>query len=197
MVGRKGAKRGSDRAAEQPKAGDVGDWVMRPDAPAGGAILRRTDPEWARASCVDLWEAARQGLIAGAIGGAISGAPSTLWALATGRDPLESVRAAGSILAPQAGPLGLLTAAAVVHTGLSLGWGVVLSLLLPRRRPVLLGTLAGAAIATLDLGIVGRHIPRVRALPAGPQVADHLLYGATVGVMLNRQLGVWRQQGSE
>lgn len=130
---------------------------------------------------------ARDGVVAGAIAGVVSGAPSTLWALIRGGDPLEAARAAGSILAPDAGPLGLYTAAAAVHTGLSLGWGVVLARLLPRRRPVVTGAVAGLAIATLDLGIVGRHLPRVRALPSGPQAADHLLYGVTVAIVLRRR----------
>ncbi len=142
---------------------------------------------WVTHSRVEVVDVVRDGLLGGAVAGVISGAPSTAWALATGRDPLESVRAAGSILAPGAGPLGLMAAAVVTHSGLSLGWGVVLSWLLPRRHPIMSGALAGLAIAMLDLGIVGRHIPRVRALPTIPQVADHLLYGATVAVVLNRE----------
>ncbi len=161
------------------------------------AVEASTVAEWWSPTCIDLAQTARDGVVAGAIAGAISGAPSTLWALATGRDPLESVRAAGSILVPNAGPLRLVAAAAATHAGLSLGWGVVLSALLPRRRPVLLGALAGAVIAILDLGIVGRHIPRVRALPSVPQVADHLLYGATVGVVLERRRRLGGLQGSE
>ncbi|MDP8960164.1 MAG: hypothetical protein M3N32_00800 [Actinomycetota bacterium] len=154
---------------------------------AGAGSGNMTGRRWPTPSCLDLAEVTRDGLVAGAIAGVVSGAPSTLWALATGGDPLEAARAAGSILAPNAGPLGLYSAAAVVHSGLSLGWGVVLAWLLPRRRPVLMGALAGVAIATLDLGIVGRHIPRVRALPPGPQVADHLLYGVTVAAVLSRR----------
>lgn len=134
---------------------------------------------------LDLPDSARDGVVAGAIAGVVSGAPSTLWALVTGGDPLEAARAAGSILAPNAGPLGLFTAAAVVHSGLSLGWGMVLARFLPRRQPVLMGALAGLAIAALDLGFVGRHFPRVRALPSGPQVADHLMYGVTVAIVLS------------
>ncbi|MDP8929998.1 MAG: hypothetical protein M3O70_15875 [Actinomycetota bacterium] len=155
--------------------------------PAGAGSGNMTGQGWPPPSCLHLPDVARDGLVAGATAGVVSGAPSTLWALATGGDPLEAARAAGSILAPNAGPLGLYGAAAVVHTGLSLGWGVVLAWLLPRRRPVLMGALAGVAVATLDLGIVGRHVPRVRALPPGPQVADHLLYGVTVAAVLSRQ----------
>jgi hypothetical protein len=64
---------------------------------------------------------------------------------------------------------------------------VLLALSLPRRRSVEVGALAGLAIAALDLGAVGRRFPRVRALPLLPQLADHALYGATVGVVLDRR----------
>ncbi len=183
-------------AAEDPRPGRVAARPARSAVPAGALRSVTASMGGATASVLDLVDALRDGLVAGAVGGVVSGAPSTSWALVTGRDPLESVRAAGSILAPSAGRLGLMSAALITHSGLSLGWGVMLSWLLPRRRPVLLGALAGLAIAALDLGIVGRHIPRVQALPAVPQVADHLLYGATVAVILQREYRV-RQQGSE
>lgn len=77
-------------------------------------------------------------------------------------------------------------AGAGVHTAVSLGWGVVLAAILPRRRPVLSGVAAGAGIAALDLGVVGRRFPRVGALPVLAQVADHLAYGAVVGAVLAR-----------
>ena len=35
--------------------------------------------------------------------------------------------------------------------------------------------------AALDLGVVARRYPAIRALPQGPQWADHLLFGAVVG----------------
>jgi hypothetical protein len=82
----------------------------------------------------------------------------------------------------------LLAAAALpVHLSLSFGWALVLAVILPRRRTVAWGALAGLGIASLDLGIIGRRFPRVRSLPAGPQIADHLLYGATVGMVLDRR----------
>ena len=57
----------------------------------------------------------------------LSGAPSTLHALATGRDPLEATVAAGSILLPRETRRTRLLAAAVpVHLALSLGWAVAL-----------------------------------------------------------------------
>ncbi len=78
----------------------------------------------------------------------------------------------------------LLAAAVATHLAVSLGWALVLSRALPDRRAIPLGALAGLAIAGLDLGIIGRHLPRVRALPQLPQLADHLTYGATVAAVL-------------
>jgi hypothetical protein len=129
----------------------------------------------------------RVGLRAGAVAGVLSGAPSTAHALATGRSPVDAVRAAGTILLPDEHAPGALTAAGVVtHGAISLGWGVALAALLPRRHPVAWGALAGLAIAGLDLGVLARRWPRIRALPTLPQVADHVAYGALVGAMLSR-----------
>jgi hypothetical protein len=51
------------------------------------------------------------------------------------------------------------------------------------------GLAGGAAIAALDLGLlahgpIGRRWPLIRALPVGPQVADHLAFGAIAGAVL-------------
>lgn len=64
---------------------------------------------------------------------------------------------------------------------LSLGWGAVLALGPPRDRTVLSGALAGLGIAALDLGVVGRRFPRIRALALMPQLVDHAAFGAAVG----------------
>jgi len=130
----------------------------------------------------------RDGLTAGAVAAVASGAPSTLWALAAGRDPLEATLAAGSMLVPGENRRGRLAAAAVpVHLALSLSWAVVLAGCLPRRTKVAGGAAAGLAIAALDLGLVARRFPRVRALPLLPQLADHAIYGATVAAVLERR----------
>jgi hypothetical protein len=122
---------------------------------------------------------------AGAWGATLSGLPSTLHALATGRDPLEATKAAGSMLLPrETRTLPLVAAAIPVHLTLSFGWAVVLEQ--AGRGGVARGTAAGLAIAALDLGLVGRRFARVRALPLGPQIVDHLAYGAIVGFALDR-----------
>ena len=128
------------------------------------------------------------GLVAGAVAAILSGAPSTLHALATRTSPLEATLAAGTLLAPRARrPAVLLLAALPVHLALSFGWALALAALLPRRRTVAAATLAGLAIAAFDLGVVGRRYPRIRALAPVPQILDHVAYGATVGVVLSRR----------
>ena len=129
----------------------------------------------------------RVGLRAGAVAAVLSGAPSTVHALATGRSPLDAVQAAGTLLLPDdAAPSALAAAGVVAHSAISLGWGVVLAAVLPRRRTVVWGALAGLAIAALDLGVLARRWPRIRALPTAPQVADHVAFGALVGAVVSR-----------
>ena len=133
----------------------------------------------------------RDVLLAGAAGGLVSGLPSTVHALATGRSPIEATRAAGTLVLPGDSRRGVLLAAAVpVHVALSLGWAGVLAVTLPRRGPgfgAVAGAAAGLVIAAADLGLAGRRFPRIRALPLAPQVADHIVYGLTVGWVLGRR----------
>jgi len=137
--------------------------------------------------------ALRDGVAAGAVAALASGVPSTVHALATDGDPLEATAAAGSLVLPnEKRTARLLAAAAPVHLLLSLGWGVALSAVLPRRRTVAAGALAGALIAALDLGLIGRRFERIRSLPAAPQIADHLAFGALVGAVVERRR---RQRG--
>jgi hypothetical protein len=119
------------------------------------------------------------GLWAGATAAVLSGLPSTTWALATGRDPLEAAWAAGSLLLPaDTTSAALLGAGAVAHVAISLGWAIVLAAWLPERQTVLSGIMAGAGIALLDLGVIGRWFPLIARLDFIPQLADHLAYGA-------------------
>src|SRR3954468_7197180 len=106
----------------------------------------------------------RRGGSAGVVAGVGSGVPST----AIDRHPVEAMRAAGSLLGKPTVPRGV-----VAHLAISLWWGLVLARLLPRRPSLAAGAAAGVGIAALDLGVIGRWFPRIRALPAAPQVADH------------------------
>jgi hypothetical protein len=128
---------------------------------------------------------ARDIAAAGLAGAAFSAVPSTAYSLFTGDDVLDGGRAAGAMLLPrERGTARLLAAGAVVHLTISLGWAAALTKLLPRGREPVTGVAAGLAIAALDLGVIGRRIPAIRALPQGRQWADHAAYGLVVGVVL-------------
>jgi hypothetical protein len=115
----------------------------------------------------------------------LAGIPSTAWALARGDDVLDGARAAGAIvLRGEHGTPVLLAAAVPVHLALSLGWAAVLARVLPRGAEPVAGAVAGLGIAALDLVVIGRRIPAIRALPQGRQWADHVAYGLAVGAAL-------------
>lgn len=121
---------------------------------------------------------------AGLIAALISGLPSSGHALITGRDPLQATTAAGSLIMPNSSSRPqLLIAAVPAHIGISLFWTYLLCRVLPARRRALAGAAYGAAIAVVDLRIIGGAIPRIRALPLGPQIADHAFFGAIVGFL--------------
>lgn len=106
----------------------------------------------------------------------VSGAPPTAWELATRRSVLESTRAAGVLLGRRS-----LVRGALAHAAISLWWTWAFrraGWTRPRR-----GATAGRAVAVVDLGVIGRRIPAVRALPVLPQVADHLAFGLVVGLL--------------
>jgi hypothetical protein len=127
----------------------------------------------------------RNGIVAGAVAGVLSGAPSTVHAIVTGGDPLEATEAAGTLLLRnETNRTKLILAAIPAHAAISLFWGVVLAKVLPRKGTIVWGAAAGAAIAALDLGVVGRGFPRIKQLPLAPQVMDHLAFGAVVGAVL-------------
>ncbi len=121
-----------------------------------------------------------------AVAAVFSGLPSTVYAIATGRPILEATEAAGSMVLPRENRSAALVAAAIpLHLGLSAFWGTLIARTLPRRHPVAFGAAAGAAIAALDLGVVGKLFPRIRALPQGAQVADHIAFGTLVAAVMS------------
>jgi hypothetical protein len=97
--------------------------------------------------------------------------------------------AAGAMLLPnESSPLKLALAAAIVHPAVSLFWAAILAFLLPARRTILCAVVAAAAIALLDLRVIApAFFPRVAALDFWPQFADHLMWGATFGLVLQRR----------
>jgi hypothetical protein len=130
----------------------------------------------------------RDVVAAGLAGAVLSGVPSTVVTLARGEDVLDGARAAGAILLPRETRTPVLLAAAVpVHLALSLGWAAAIGAL-PRPGP-LTGLAAGMVIAAVDLELIGRRIPAIRALPQARQWADHAAYGLVVGQWLRRRRG--------
>jgi hypothetical protein len=125
-------------------------------------------------------------ILAGATAALLSGLPSTVHAVLTGRDPLAATRAAGTLL-PGRKHRPNAVAGVVAHVAVSAFWTVVLAAVNRRRR---LGTtggaVAGLVIAALDLELVGRGLPAIRNLPRAPQWADHIAFGALVGWLLTR-----------
>jgi hypothetical protein len=125
------------------------------------------------------------GLVAAAAGGTLGGAPSTLWSVARGDDPTAATRAAGALLGRASLPRGV-----VAHAGVSVFWGLVWAVLLPRRHSVACGAAAGALVCALDLGVVARRrqaLATLADLPWGPQLADHVAFGALAGVVVARR----------
>jgi hypothetical protein len=124
-------------------------------------------------------------VIAGGCAALLSGIPSTVHAWWTGGDVLEATRAAGAMLIPAgSSDAALFAAAAIVHLAVSMFWAAVLVRLLPPRHVLIGSLLALAAIAILDLKIIGPLFPEVYALPFWPQFADHLAFGAVFGAAL-------------
>ncbi len=124
----------------------------------------------------------RGGLVTTAVAaGVLSGLPSTVVALAQGHDVLAATRAAGTLVPGRRDRPGLVAGVAV-HAALTVVWTALLSAVLRRvRGGAVAGVLGGAAIGALDLGVLARRYPAIRALPQGPQWADHLAFGAVVG----------------
>lgn len=120
-----------------------------------------------------------------AVAAVLSGAPSTVHALATGRNLLASTRAAGTLLPGRRGRPRVI-AGGVVHVGVSAFWGVVLGRTLPRRHTAAWGALAGLAIAAISLPAGARRRPALAALPQAPQWADNVAFGFVVGSLLSR-----------
>lgn len=106
-------------------------------------------------------------------------------AVLTGRNLLDSARAAGTLLPGRADRPDLV-AGGIVHAALSAMWGLVLGTVLPRRRTVVWGALAGLVIAAISLPTVGKRRDAIAALPQVPQWLDHVAFGALIGWLLSR-----------
>ena len=122
----------------------------------------------------------------------LSGAPSTVYALLTGGDPLEATRAAGAMLMPRTSPLpALLAAAAVVHATVSLFWN-------PRFR---LGAAAAPSADLVGARVSGRRgtrstCDRARDLSLGrrPRVLAAVCRPLDVGRLLRADAAALHQK---
>lgn len=119
-----------------------------------------------------------------AVASVVSGAPSTMHALATGRDVLGAARAAGTLLPGRRDRPGLL-AGVTVHACISALWGLVLGRALPPRHTAAWGAMAGIGIAAISLPTVGRRRAAIAARPQVPQWLDNVAFGAVFGWLLS------------
>lgn len=115
----------------------------------------------------------------------VSGAPSTVHAVLTGRGVLDAARAAGSLLPGRDDDRPGLIAGGIVHAVVSGFWGAVLGLVLPKRHTASWGALAGVGIAAVSLPTIGRRHPPIAALPPVPQWLDNVAFGLVVGSLLS------------
>ena len=120
----------------------------------------------------------------------LSGAPSTLDALRRHREirPVltyvqEATSAIGTLVPP--GRPGLLRGA-LIHVGISALCGEGLARTLPRRHSVAWAAGAGLVLGVINVGVIGRRFPAIRALPLAPQLADHVAFGVVFAAIVDR-----------
>jgi hypothetical protein len=125
-------------------------------------------------------------LVSGAAATLLSGLPSTLYAIAMREDVSAATRAAGAmVLGPRASFAELFLAAAFVHVAISFFWAAILVAILPRQRTIMWAIVGAMLIGVLDLRVIAPvFFPEVAALPFLQQMADHLMWGASVGIAL-------------
>lgn len=128
-----------------------------------------------------------EGTVAAALFG---GAPSTLHALlsqrsvrAAGLYVLEATRSIGTLVPP--GRPGLARGV-VAHVAISTACASVLARTLPDRGSAIWGAGAGLAIGLVNVGVIGRRFPAIRALPLVPQLGDHIAFGALFALVADR-----------
>lgn len=125
-----------------------------------------------------------------AVAAMLSGGPSTLDAFRRHRDLRavvvyvgEATRAAGTLLPPER--RGVVRGA-LAHAGISVICGNALARTLPERHSARWGAAAGLAIGLINVGVIGRRFPAIRALPLVPQLADNVAFGALFALVVDR-----------
>lgn len=119
-----------------------------------------------------------------------SGAPSTLEALRRHReirpvvtDLRQATCAVGMLLPP--GRPGFIRGA-IIHLGISVICGEGLARTLPETHSAGWGAGAGLTIGVINVGMIGRHFPQIRALPFVPQLADNVAFGVIFALIVDR-----------
>lgn len=102
------------------------------------------------------------------------------------RHGIDATRAIATLVPP--GRPNLVVGAAT-HFGISAAFGQMLGCLLPRRHSAAWGAAAGAAMGLAGIGLVGRRLPALRALPFGPQLADNIAFGVIFAAVADRPGG--------
>ena len=123
------------------------------------------------------------------IASVLSGAPSTGYMLLTSRSvsasvryALQASRAVGTLVPP--GRPSLFKGAAA-HVGISLAMAELLARSLPETHAVAWGASGGLAMGVVNVGIIGRRFPDIRALPLLPQLADNVAFGVVFAVAVD------------
>lgn len=139
------------------------------------------------------WHAAKGGIIAGLIGGAVSSVFMTIMNLAKGQDIWIGMKIAGMPFlgerAMQPGfDLGPVLIGVLSHFAVSIGWGVLFGLLFygASRGATLVGGALWGIVVWLGMYYVVLPIVGLaelaRMAPVGMAVFEHVLFGLAVGL---------------
>jgi hypothetical protein len=120
-----------------------------------------------------------------------SGLPSTLHAFIKQRSlrsaavyVYDTTRAVGTLIPPGRPGFGR---GVVVHVAISMLCGETLAWTLPHDHSAEWGAAAGFVIGVINVGVIGRWFPAIRALPLAPQIADNVMFGTVFAVVLDRR----------
>jgi hypothetical protein len=120
-----------------------------------------------------------------------SGMPSTAYALIKQRSlrsaagyVYDATRAVGTLVPPGRPGFGR---GVVVHLAISGLCGEMLARTLPHDHPVEWGAAAGLVIGVVNVAVIGRSFPAIRALPLAPQLADNVMFAMLFAAALHRQ----------
>jgi hypothetical protein len=126
-----------------------------------------------------------------AVASVLGGVPSSVLALVHARgnvgrafaDVVASTRAIGALVPP--GRPGVVRGA-VAHGAVSVIMGELLARILPRRRSVVEAAAAGLFMGVLNVGLIGRRFPSIRALPLLPQLAANVAFAVVLVAVADR-----------